>query len=218
MKIERFTDNFSLQTAQALEDYANKSASEASKVEALRLRLLSASAVTSIASGPNPSANLLDMVAIVTLSRMAVEDRWLKSAERPALQPWLAASRELETNVWQLAASELKPAYIEELHETIGRWSVQNPEARSTFFARPQEFASAVVPKGKVGTDVNSVFGMVNLDPTAGLDPAVREVTKTRLLAERAMFTFQRMPFLLRLQTELLAYRLTDQPEVRLAL
>ena len=39
---------------------------------------------------------------------------------------------------------------------------------------------------------------------TAGLDPAVREVTRTRLFAERAMFTFQHMPFLLRWQTELL--------------
>jgi len=46
----------------------------------------------------------------------------------------------------------------------------------------------------------------------------VREVTQTRLLAERAMFTLQRMPFLLRWQTELLAYQLAGQPAVELAL
>jgi hypothetical protein len=218
VKIDRFTDNFSIRTAQALEDYAKKTGTESARIESLQLRLLSASAVTSIASGPNPNANLMDLVAVVTLSRMAVEDRWMKATNQPALEPWLATSRELETNIWQLAASEWTPAYVKELRETIGRWIAQNPEARGTFFVRPQEFASTAVHKDKVETDVNSVFSMVNLDPTAGLDPAVREITKTRLLAERAMFTFQRMPFLLRLQTELLAYRLTDQPEVRLAL
>ena len=59
---------------------------------------------------------------------------------------------------------------------------------------------------------------LVNLDPTAGLDPAVREITQTRLMAERAMFTMQRMPFLLRLQTELLTYQLSDQSPIRQAL
>jgi hypothetical protein len=218
VRIDRFTDNFSLRTAEALEDYAKKTGTESALIESLQFRLGSASAVTSIASGPNPNANLMDMVAVVTLSRMAVEDRWMKATNQPALEPWLATSRELETNIWQLAASEWTPAYVKELHETIDRWIAQNPQARGTFFVRPQEFASMVVHKDKVETDVHSVFSMVNLDPTAGLDPAVREITKTRLLAERAMFTFQRMPYLLRLQTELLAYRLTDQPEVRLAL
>jgi hypothetical protein len=124
----------------------------------------------------------------------------------------------LETNVWQLAATELQRAHIKELRETIDRWYAQNPESRDTFFVRPQEFASMVIHKHKVQTDVNSVFSLVNLDPTAGLDPAVREITQTRLLAERAMFTAQRMPYLLRLQVELLTYEFFDRPEVRLAL
>ena len=62
---------------------------------------------------------------------------------------------------------------------------------------------------------MTSVFRLEGLDPTSGLDPAVREVTRTRLFSERAMFTLQRMPSLLRWQTELLAYRLADMTEVR---
>ncbi len=62
---------------------------------------------------------------------------------------------------------------------------------------------------------VSSVFSLVNLDPTAGLDPAVREITLTRLFAERAMFTAQRMPFLLRVQAELLTEEVAQQPEVQ---
>jgi len=59
------------------------------------------------------------------------------------------------------------------------------------------------------------VFSLVNLDPTTGLDPAVREITLTRLFAERAMYTAQRMPFVLRLQTEFLMEQLAQQPAIQ---
>jgi hypothetical protein len=214
-QLQRFADNFSMQMSLALDDYASKTGTEPARIEALRLKLLSSSAMTSIASGRNPNANLLDLVAVATLSRMSVEDRWRKADKAPTYELWLATSRVLETNAWQLAASELKPSYIKELRESIDRWSAQNPEALGTFLARPQELALTFVHEHKVEADVNSVFSLVDLDPTSGLDPAVREITQTRLLAERAMFTAQRIPFLLRFQTELLTYELTDQPQLR---
>jgi hypothetical protein len=218
LQIQRFTDDFNLRTVRALDDYAQKAGTESARIEALQIKLLSTSGMTSIASGPNPNANLLDLVAVVTLTRMAVEDRWSNSTNRPALEQWLATSRVLETNTWQLAASALKPEFVEELRESITRWWAENPEARTTFFARPQEFASMVGLERKEKADVKSVFGLVGLDPTAGLDPAVREITQTRLMAERAMFTLQRMPFLVGWHVELLAHQLVDQPEARLAL
>lgn len=63
-----------------------------------------------------------------------------------------------------------------------------------------------------------SVFALVGLDPTAGLDPAVREVTRTRLFAERAMCAMELMPFLVRWQTEMLAGHLLRQQEITNAL
>jgi len=52
----------------------------------------------------------------------------------------------------------------------------------------------------------------------AGLDPAVREVARTRLFAERAMYTAQRIPFLLRWQIELLADQFLQDSHIALAL
>jgi len=216
--LERFTDSFSMQMAQALDDYAQKTGTESARVEALKLKLLSGTAVISIASGPKPAANLLDMVAVASLGRMLAEDRWEKSGHAPAMEQWLATSRVLETTAWQIATNQLKPPFLKELRLSIDQWGRQNPDALGTFIARPQEFTSTVATKRKTQIDLNSVFSLVSLDPTSGLDPAVREITQTRLLAERAMFTVQRMPFLLRLQTELLAYQLTDQPQMRVAL
>jgi hypothetical protein len=59
------------------------------------------------------------------------------------------------------------------------------------------------------------VFGLLMLDPLAGMDPAVREIAQTRLLAERALYVSQKMPTLLRWQTELLTLNAVEMPAVQ---
>jgi hypothetical protein len=218
LQLQRFADEFGARTGQALDEYARRVGTESARVETLRLKLLGGSSVISIASDPNPNVSLLDLVSVTVLTRMSIEDYWMNTTNGPAFQPWLEVSRALETNVWQLAASMLKPAQVDELRAGIGEWRARNPETRNAFFARPHQLAKMVKPSPENRAGLDSVFNLVNLDPMAGLDPAVREVTRTRLFAERAMFTAQRMPFLLRLQTELLAYDLARQPEVQRAL
>jgi hypothetical protein len=214
-QIQRFSDDFFSRTTQSLDNYAAKVGTEQGRVVSLQLKLASLASMLSIASGPNPNVNLLDQVSAATLTRMMIEDYWLKTPNGPAFASWYENSRRLETNAWELAASVLKPAQVNELREGIAHWYKQNPELQMGFLARPQEFASMVRTDTQKQRGVESVFNLVNLDPTAGLDPAVREVTRSRLFAERAMFTVQRMPFLMRWQMELLGYELTSLPEVR---
>ena len=218
IQLQRFADDFLARSGQALDACTERLGTDAGRAQVLSLKLISGSSLISVVSGPNPSANLLDLASVTVLTRMSVEDYWMKTTNGTAFQPWLDASRVLETNVWSLAGRFLDPEQVDELRLGIGQWYARTPEVRTAFFARPHEFASMVRTTKEKGAEVNSVFSLVNLDPTAGLDPAIREVTRTRLFAERAMFTMQRMPFLLRLQTELLAYELTAQPSVQLAL
>jgi hypothetical protein len=213
LQLQRFADDFAARQAAAVDDYAQRVGTEAARVDALRLKLNSSSSVLAIASGPNPSANLLDMVSVATLTRMTIEDHWITTTNGPACQPWLEASRVMETNIWAIAATILKAPQIDELRNGIRQWYERHPEAHTAFFARPEGFVSMV--KNPNAADSKSVFSWVNLDPTAGLDPAVREVTRTRLFAERAMWTAQRMPFPLRMQMELLAHELTRQSEIQ---
>jgi len=218
VQLQRYADNFLAETERALDEYARRVDTEAARVQVLRLKLIGGSSMVSIASGPNPNANLLDMVSVTVITRRIVEDYWVNTTNGAAFRPWLDASRALETNVWQLATRHLTPDQVAELRQGINQWYANNPQVRTAFFARPHEFASMVRTSREKGAGLDSVFSLVNLDPTAGLDPAVREVTLTRLFAERAMFTMQRMPFLLRMQTELLGYELAAQPAVQLAL
>jgi hypothetical protein len=58
----------------------------------------------------------------------------------------------------------------------------------------------------------SSLMGVVGLDPMAGLDPAVRQVEQSRLLAERAVFYAQRVPILMDLQLDRSLNRVASGP------
>lgn len=218
LELQRFVDDFLARGAQGLDESAERLGTDAGREQVLRLKLLLGSSVLSIVSGPNPNANLLDLVSVTVLTRLSIQDYWMHTTNGAAFQPWLDATRVLETNVWDLAARFLQPAQVAELRAGIEEWYARTPEVRTAFFARPHAFLHMMRTSQEKEAPRTSVFSLINLDATAGLDPAVREVTQTRLFGERAMFTAQRMPFVLRLQGELLAYEVTEQPASRLVL
>jgi hypothetical protein len=95
---------------------------------------------------------------------------------------------------------------------------VDNPAVSASFFAQPEELAVVIRGHAEKESQPDSVFGLVGLDPMSGLDPAVREATRTRLFAERALFAAQRMPLLVRWQTELLTSQVLEQEQITNAL
>ena len=218
VQVQRFADDYAVQTTSAVEEYVRRAGTEAARVQGLRWKLAVTTAAISIASGPQPKANLLDLVSLAVLNRQAVETFHQNDPHGSAFEPWLETSRALETSAWDLAATRLTPEQVTELRSALEEWQVRNPTTLSLFAARPQEFASLVKTARPRAKDVNSVFSLVGLDPTAGLDPAVREVTLSRLFAERALYTLQRFPLLLRWQTELLGEDLTRQSSVQTVL
>jgi hypothetical protein len=64
-------------------------------------------------------------------------------------------------------------------------------------------------------SEPTSVFSLLKLDPLAGLDPATRELTQTRLFAERALFLAQRMPDLMRWEMELFTLKTAEMPQIQ---
>ena len=218
VQVQRFADDYSVQTATAIDESVRRAGTEEARRQGLQWKLSAASAAISIASGPQPKANLLDLVSLATLNLAVVEQQLTNSVFGSALQPWVDASRALESNAWSLAASRLLPQQVAELREGIRQWQLHNPPSPTLFAARPQGFATLVKSSQQKSSEITSVFSLVGLDPTAGLDPAVREVTLTRLFAERALYAAQRMPMLLRWQTEALVDRLEVKPGVQLAL
>ncbi len=214
----RYADDFFGHTTVGLEDYLQKVSTPQARFEALGWRLTLNSSALGIATGPNPTANLVDFVSLSSLLRAFLEQKAAEIQPPGALNSWLENSRVLETNAWKLAALALSADQQQELHVAIEHWLAQHSRMSAGFFRRPSEFVVGIRQEGEKGSFSGSVFSLVGLDPTAGLDPAIREVTRTRLFAERALFAAERLPFLLRWQTELLADQVLAQDQVTNAL
>ena len=165
------------------------------------------------ATGQNPAINALDMLVLASMARMVIQDYGVETFG-DAILPLLAAQEKLETNLWAMANSVLKPAQQVELKDLIQEWRIKNPHQRYIGPIRFREFVTALgrTPT-KASSGSTSIFSLLYLDPFAGLDPTAAAIEETRELGERAMYYSQRMPTLLSWQVEVLAYQIANQPE-----
>lgn len=207
----QFADSYCADTVRSVDELTGVPGSPFTLHSSLTFKIASVGGAISIAAGQNPYGNLLDMVSVVTLNRMVLENHWVKGTNGALFQPWLRRTRTLETNVWRIANQVLSPAQQSELQQTIKTFYDTHPDLAELPF-RVRE-AAAALPRtvAKQGGNVE-LFNLSALDPFAGLDPAVREITESRLFAERALFMLQRMPWVLRWQTELTLLETADQP------
>jgi hypothetical protein len=185
--------------------------------ERLKMKLMYASEIFAIATKPNSLASLLDMVSVVTATRLELETYWVPEVYGASGEPLLEAARDLEVSIWSIAGRVLLPEEVQELRLAIENWHGEHQTPGTSLYLRTgnlfsnlQAQASPRAPEERGG-----LLGIVNLDPLSGLDPATRELAETRLFAERATFLMQRMPWLIRWQVELLAYQTAEIPEVQ---
>ena len=211
----RFADDFSTQMVLGV-DKLRRGTNALSRVEELEWKIAIGTEICSIASGPNAIANLVDMTIFVTVTRMAFEEHWQKKVFGDSALPMLESSRNSEVEIWRIAGTVLTPEQQAELHQAIELWRSKNPLPENVLAARALGFASRVAEVNKEdAAKPESVFSLLRVDPLAGMDPAVRELAQTRLFAERALFVAQKLPMLLRWQTELLSANAVEMPAVR---
>jgi len=216
-RLMSLADDVTLRVAGTLEQYAAAAGTPEAETESLRWRLATGTAMLLVATGPNPGANLVDALAITTLRRLEMEALLAANRLPEAMAGLVDLTRAFETTAWKIAEGVLTPSQREELRQSIQEWHRQHPPASPMAVARPQEYALELRRQAQVGTrGPGSITSLLTLDPLLGLDPAVREVTQARLFAERAMYTLQRMPTLLRWQTELLTRETLRLPELQL--
>ena len=188
--------------------------------ELLTIKVALASDVYGLASGSNALANLVGLTLLTTGARMRVEDYWQPKVYGNSADLLLKNLKEREKDIWTITERVLTPEMIEELHEAINDW--RREDGPTAHQGDLETFASnTLISDVTKGFERNpkkwlpsSVFALFDIDPLAGLDPATRELTETRLFAERALFMGQRLPQLIEWQMELLALRSVDLPEI----
>lgn len=211
----RFADQFSGAMVVGV-DNLRRGTNALDPAETLRWKTSLDTETCAIASGANSVANFLDLTVFVTITRAVLEEHWQPNVFGDSALPMLESCRGVETNLWSFTGRLLTPAQQAELRAAIENWRRLNPQPESVLAARAVGFASQVVGANRSDSaKPGSVFNLLMLDPLAGMDPAVREIAQSRLFAERALYVAQKMPRLVRWQTELLGLNATRLPAVQ---
>jgi hypothetical protein len=211
----RFADGFSSQMIDAVDDLAHGT-NRLTTAEALRIKLAFTTECTSIVTGPNAIANLIDMTAFVTVTRMSIEQYWQPKVYGDSAQSMLEYCRFAEVEIWRVASTALTQPQLVQMREAIETWHRNQPSPACMLGTRTIELATEIKRANKEAANApGNVLGLLMLDPLSGMDPAVREIAQTRLFAERAIYLMQKLPNTLRWQTELMSLNTVDIPTVQ---
>lgn len=215
-KLIRFTEEYIPRQANAI-DQLRLGTNALDRADVLQRKIAFAAELMSIASGPNSVANTLDMVVVITLARLTVENYVIPDVCGESARPMLAVLKDAETDAWRVAHLVFEPQMLAELRTAIDEYHAAHPRTDDILYVRAIDFpqAAKAMPVNNNSRPPASIFSFLKFDPLAGLDPATREIAETRLFAERALFTAQQMPTIIRWQAELLAAQTTALPDVR---
>ncbi len=215
LEVMRFADEYTGRSREAVTQLQQELQNPQQRLEAQNWKVRQASAAYTIASGPNPVSNALDMVVLASLSRMVIDDAWVNDRYGARAKALQETHRSLEAGAWQLVSGWLTQEQVAQLHQLIDKWRAQHPDVRAVAYVHFRDFAEAF---GRASHDTSgpaSLLSIVGIDPLSNIDPAVKEITQTRQLAERAIYYMQRAPDLLDMQIERLGYEFAAMPETR---
>ena len=187
-EIMSFADRFAAILWQAYEDFESQAPSQRARNIALGDTVFSMSSAIVIASNPNPSVSLLDMIVLSALGRMIYEEPYLTEFGKAA-EAMAQGFRLLESDIGRIGEKVLTTNEREELYGLIRGWREAHPEQLTFTLIRFTDFAS-VRGESTIAETVKS-GGMF-----ASVRGATKEIEQTRLLAERGIFLASRMPLL----------------------
>ena len=138
--IMSFADNWATQIFEATALLVKRVAMPEVHLEANRFRHNAMAAAYHIAATPYPGAALLDMLVLVTLSRMVWEEHWMPQVYGQSDAGMLTTLRKLEEDIWAFAAKVLTPPQRQELLDVLRAWRTRYPDKIRVSFIRFSDF------------------------------------------------------------------------------
>jgi hypothetical protein len=219
-EVMSLADQAILDLSSSARQFARTAGTPDAKRQALSWTVSCTNRVLSIAANPKPLSALVDLLLYVSVQRIFHEEYWLPKVHGEADRPMLAAFQRLEAACWDAVGSVLNAKQQDALRGVLTAWREANPDLGSAVAVESPSFRDVSAPASgeERVTVVSDLIDLVSLDPLAGLEPAVQEVTTARQLGERMFFYTQHMPRLLEQELELFTQRTANLPEVRTTL
>ena len=104
----RFADEFSTRMTLSV-DHLRHGTNEVDICSKLRWKLSLGTEISAVVSGANALVNLVDMTALVTQTRIGLEEYWQPKVFGDSALPMVDACRNSESNIWRIVGTLLKP-------------------------------------------------------------------------------------------------------------
>lgn len=207
--VQGYADRYSAVITSACEALHRTTDDPIARQELDRFQTRTISAIFDIATNEDAYTKLLDMIVVVSLttevaiSQGAITEPFGENAG--LLTEPLQRSRE---EIDAIAAQCLTPRELAELDRLITGWRRDNPAVTNVAFVRFDNFAAS--RSKDMLASVRNGSGLL-----APISDAVDEVTRTRLLAERAFYMAKRAPLLISLEAKSMMSETAAMPEIR---
>ncbi|MEZ0392323.1 MAG: hypothetical protein ACAH59_08920 [Pseudobdellovibrionaceae bacterium] len=206
--VQRFATSFMAATNDAFRPLVSSEDLEM-RNQALNQLLGYQSSALDIATGSTPESNLLDMIVFVRLSHEVVRDYWLPSVYGPKAKLLLVAFENAERDVWEVASKIMNESQKKKLIHLINDWRADHPYQMQVSAVRLSEFSKFTGEAAE--RRARQASGLL-----ASAKQATSVADQGLLLAEKALFLGQRVPFLLRLHGRLATLDLASDIEGQL--
>ena len=216
IRVERFADEYVGAVIEPLQRFKAGTNDAEDRLMAQNWQVSQVTAAYTVATGPSPVVNALDMIVLATLSRMVIEDEWVTKRFGERATPLREAYRRIETEARDIGKNVITAEQFAQLQRVIDEWRQKNPHIRAVGYVHFLDFANSIGhPNPNEAASRTGLFSMLGIDPLSGLDPAVRELAQTRELAERAIYYAERLPNLLDMQVGLVVDRFATTPDTK---
>lgn len=205
--VVRFAHSYFAVLSQAFDSVEREARTPDARLMVADPKVKYCNALIDIALGPQPEANLLDMVVLATLLHDVMKDYWVPRVYGAGGQPLLAATEHGKMEIWSIAGKILSPAQQQSLSELIARWRADHPNQIYIAEVRLQNFAK------EFGTDAIAPLERSTLLPEVA--DATRSIDEFRLLSERLLLYLQEAPALFRMEAQLGEYQIAAQQETK---
>jgi len=205
LQLAMLSDATVSQLVQVTEPALNEASDINQRELLLHLRLDYAAALWSAASGPNPYANAINMMLTLAVAQQVVARSAVSGVLGTALQPTLDVLASAEEDAAGLVRTFVDPVQYEALRAEIDAQADTSVAQRGLGAVDLEKLLRGAGGRAGPSAGPTSLLRIFGMDPFTGLDPATREIAESRQFGERLLFNLQRMPFLIRLNGELLA-------------
>ena len=197
-----FADRFITSMTGVYDELEQRASTPAARDAAHQLKTELAVGSVGNAVNPRPIVGLMDMVVLVRLLRQIAEDPGTAQTFGADATRLVQALKQKEADLRTVASRYLTDPQLAEVDQLTDHWYQTHPGERSVSHVHLADMPEPNAPKKPGQKPSFAIMALLFGDPTANLDPAVREIALSRATSERMFFYLQRLPLLLFLQAE----------------